>query len=110
MKKKLIAVTLTLTTFALTGCSEGKRIGEAWVIHNRSTATMLELEDRGVIDTDDLRTFQSYQKPVNSSLNAVTEAYLDDDPTNDGSISRTLQVMGPLLQEMVTLQAEAEDK
>lgn len=109
MRKVILTVALGCTLFLSACKNTGQRLAEGWIIHNQTSKAVLALEDTGVISADERADFNVYRQPVYDGLNSATNAYLDDDPSNDGSVDRTLQFIDPLLAEMVKQASKGND-
>lgn len=107
--KKVIAI--AVSSFLLMGCSTStsQRVGVATEAYIAATNSMTVLARAGELDREEAETFESYRAPVDQYLDLAIQDLLDGDGS-DEQAANALDILIPLLDQMLAAQQEAEDE
>lgn len=100
---------LPLCAVFLTGCSlsTSQRVGVAAESYIATTNSMTVLARSGELELEDAETFESFRAPVEGYLDIALEDLLDGDG-DDSTASNALDILIPILDQMIAAQQEAE--
>lgn len=104
-------VLIPLLAVFLTGCSlsTSQRVGVAAESYIATTNSMTVLARSGELDLDKAETFESFREPVKQYLDIAIEDLLDGDDDNS-TATNALDILIPILDQMIEAQKEAQSE